>query len=78
VTLDDHIRRAPVRQRARVAEAFQHSEVPLLRAFASALITANAAEAAAVAELETELQRERSAELDAIAANLPEPGKSDR
>jgi hypothetical protein len=75
MNLDDHIRRAPVRQRATIAEWVGKSEIPLLRAFATALIAANAHEAATTAELEVALWRDHAAEMAEIAANLPEPGK---
>lgn len=74
MTLDDAIRRAPVKQRARIAESLSGSEIPLLRTFAHALIVANAREYAAEAEIRTELVRRHNAEMGEIAATLPPPG----
>jgi hypothetical protein len=74
MNLDDAIRRAPVKQRARVAEAFSRSEIPLLRSFAYALAVANAREYAAEAEIRTEMVRQHNAEMDEIAETLPPPG----
>jgi hypothetical protein len=74
MSLDDAIRRAPVKQRARVAESFSGSEIPLLRAFAHALVVANAREYATEAEIRTEMVRQHNAEMGEIAATLPPPG----
>lgn len=77
--LDAAIAATPVRHRARIADAFRDSEIPLLRSFAYALIAANAAEAAQLAEMEVGLALQRAAENDAIAASLPPiPGPTEK
>ncbi|MER7836193.1 hypothetical protein ABTY98_09815 [Streptomyces sp. NPDC096040] len=66
-----------VRDRAIAAQVFATSEQPILRVLARELLAANAIEAARLAEIETELIRDRTAESEAASADLPAPGTTE-
>lgn len=66
-----------VRDRAIAAQVFSTSERPILKALARELLAANAIEAARLAEIETELIRDRIAEAESASADLPAPGTTE-
>ncbi|MFB6848216.1 hypothetical protein ACFCXS_25665 [Streptomyces sp. NPDC056373] len=73
VNLEVAIDKTSMRTRKAIARILGGSEYPVLQALSRELLAANAIEDARLAEIGTELIRDRIAEADAASADLPEP-----